>query len=152
MWSKPTLPPTATTPVPPTPLGRISHLVLLDLLGAKFPIIRSFYSTTGWLYDEFLHSENKLGDAGLLWATVKAGEYQETREKMGAKERTFFVKRTGGAFSYGVGIGAGIEDDHIPFLAKGVPVVHLISVPFPKVWHTLDVSPPFPSSADKIAD
>lgn len=31
---------------------------------------------------------------------------------------------------------AGIEDDHIPFLSRGVPVLHLISYPFPSVWHT----------------
>jgi glutaminyl-peptide cyclotransferase len=30
---------------------------------------------------------------------------------------------------------ANIEDDHIPFSERGVPVVHLIPVPFPKVWH-----------------
>ena len=30
-------------------------------------------------------------------------------------------------------------DDHLPFLAKGVPVVHLIPVPFPSVWHKMTV-------------
>lgn len=29
-----------------------------------------------------------------------------------------------------------IEDDHKPFYQKGVPVVHLITTPFPAVWHT----------------
>uniref|UniRef100_G1QP70 glutaminyl-peptide cyclotransferase n=1 Tax=Nomascus leucogenys TaxID=61853 RepID=G1QP70_NOMLE len=29
-----------------------------------------------------------------------------------------------------------VEDDHIPFLRRGVPVLHLISTPFPAVWHT----------------
>uniref|UniRef100_A0A8C4RFS3 glutaminyl-peptide cyclotransferase n=1 Tax=Erpetoichthys calabaricus TaxID=27687 RepID=A0A8C4RFS3_ERPCA len=31
-----------------------------------------------------------------------------------------------------------VEDDHVPFLKKGVPVLHLISTPFPPVWHTMD--------------
>lgn len=31
----------------------------------------------------------------------------------------------------------GIEDDHVPFLEKGVPILHLIPVPFPNEWHTL---------------
>eukprot|EP01090_Pellita_catalonica_P000920 TRINITY_DN10653_c0_g3_i1.p1 TRINITY_DN10653_c0_g3~~TRINITY_DN10653_c0_g3_i1.p1 ORF type:complete len:336 (-),score=51.36 TRINITY_DN10653_c0_g3_i1:473-1480(-) len=31
---------------------------------------------------------------------------------------------------------SAIEDDHKPFLNRGVPVMHLISVPFPSVWHT----------------
>jgi len=29
-----------------------------------------------------------------------------------------------------------VEDDHVPFMQRGVPVLHLISVPFPQVWHT----------------
>lgn len=29
-----------------------------------------------------------------------------------------------------------VEDDHIPFLKRGVPILHLITVPFPRVWHT----------------
>ncbi len=32
--------------------------------------------------------------------------------------------------------GFAIEDDHTPFHSKGVPVLHLIPVPFPQVWHT----------------
>ncbi|CAG0878950.1 unnamed protein product [Cyprideis torosa] len=31
----------------------------------------------------------------------------------------------------------GVQDDHLPFLAKGVPIVHLIPTPFPSTWHTL---------------
>jgi glutaminyl-peptide cyclotransferase len=30
---------------------------------------------------------------------------------------------------------AGVEDDHKPFQERGVPIVHLIPVPFPAVWH-----------------
>ena len=33
---------------------------------------------------------------------------------------------------------AGVADDHIPFQQQGVPILHLISVPFPKIWHTMD--------------
>jgi glutaminyl-peptide cyclotransferase len=29
----------------------------------------------------------------------------------------------------------GIEDDHIPFESRGVPIVHVIPTPFPEVWH-----------------
>jgi len=31
-----------------------------------------------------------------------------------------------------------IEDDHIPFLREGVPVLHLINAPFSPVWHTIN--------------
>lgn len=33
---------------------------------------------------------------------------------------------------------SGIQDDHIPFLKRGVEVLHLIPSPFPSVWHTID--------------
>jgi len=29
-----------------------------------------------------------------------------------------------------------IEDDHLPFLQKNVPILHLIAYPFPSVWHS----------------
>lgn len=29
-----------------------------------------------------------------------------------------------------------IEDDHLPFQKKGVPILHLITTPFPREWHT----------------
>ncbi|CAM4687881.1 unnamed protein product [Lepidochelys olivacea] len=31
-----------------------------------------------------------------------------------------------------------VEEDHVPFLRKGVPVLHLIATPFPWVWHTME--------------
>ena len=30
-----------------------------------------------------------------------------------------------------------IEDDHVPFMARGVEVLHLIPMPFPVVWHEI---------------
>ncbi|KAL8746784.1 MAG: hypothetical protein Q9184_007697, partial [Pyrenodesmia sp. 2 TL-2023] len=33
-------------------------------------------------------------------------------------------------------LGGYIEDDHIPFMERGVEVLHLIPNPFPRVWHT----------------
>ncbi|KAI7372243.1 hypothetical protein KC336_g20699, partial [Hortaea werneckii] len=35
-------------------------------------------------------------------------------------------------------IGGYVEDDHIPFMARGVEILHLIPSPFPSVWHTMD--------------
>lgn len=28
-----------------------------------------------------------------------------------------------------------MEDDHLPFIARGVEVLHIIPSPFPAVWH-----------------
>jgi len=30
-----------------------------------------------------------------------------------------------------------VEDDHIPFMKRGVPIFHMITLPFPNVWHTI---------------
>lgn len=31
-----------------------------------------------------------------------------------------------------------VEDDHIPFMLRGVEILHMIPTPFPTVWHTMD--------------
>jgi len=41
-------------------------------------------------------------------------------------------------FNLGPKIQNGIADDHIPFLKRGVPILHLIPIPFPAVWHTFE--------------
>ncbi|MEO0556851.1 MAG: M28 family peptidase [Bacteroidota bacterium] len=33
-------------------------------------------------------------------------------------------------------IGMPVQDDHIAFLSRGIPVVNLIQTPFPETWHT----------------
>ncbi|GAA5833330.1 hypothetical protein JCM11251_005206 [Rhodosporidiobolus azoricus] len=133
-WSEVSESPSPTRSTPQSPLRRISHLILLDLLGAPNPLIRNFFPTTGWLFDEFLHAEQRLGQAGYLWRGLRDEAYTAAAAKVGGKERSFFVPRSGGNMQ---GYAGQIEDDHIPFLKKGVPIVHLISVPFPKVWHTI---------------
>ncbi|GAA5888242.1 hypothetical protein JCM6882_000334 [Rhodosporidiobolus microsporus] len=126
--------PSPTRTTPRSPLRRISHLVLLDLLGAPNPLIRNFFPATGWLFDEFLHAEARLGEGGYLWPGLAGESYTAASTKVGVQERSFFVPRSGGNMQ---GYAGQIEDDHIPFLKAGVPIVHLISVPFPKVWHTI---------------
>lgn len=32
--------------------------------------------------------------------------------------------------------GSGVSDDHMPFLERGVSVLHLIPTSFPTTWHT----------------
>lgn len=47
------------------------------------------------------------------------------RQKSGKKSAFFSARH---AFNY-------IEDDHVPFLRRNVPVLHVIATPFPAVWH-----------------
>ncbi|KDE06660.1 hypothetical protein MVLG_03010 [Microbotryum lychnidis-dioicae p1A1 Lamole] len=132
-WSKPSTRPSAIENVPRTEMQRISHFVLLDLLGALNPYCRTFYGPTGWLYDEFANVETKLGQAGILWPGHQGKAYTKVAmaQEEGNPMKSFFMPRST------FGIMGKVEDDHIPFLEAGVPVVHMISVPFPTVWHTM---------------
>ncbi|KAG8970785.1 hypothetical protein FRC03_000002 [Tulasnella sp. 419] len=109
--------------VPGTMLSGIEHLILLDLLGAASPLVRSYFPATAWLFDAFVSAERRLGDAG---------KFNEG-DDLWRDWDSFFVPRTGYA-SQNFG---HIEDDHIPFLRRGVNILHMIASPFPRVWHTL---------------
>ncbi|KAG8708862.1 hypothetical protein FRC08_018666 [Ceratobasidium sp. 394] len=106
-----------------TILSTIEHFVLLDLLGAARPLIRSYFPSTGWLFDEMASAETRLGAAGAL---------DEKDFKWDPHRSGFFIPRTGYQATWG-----GIEDDHLPFLERGVNILHVIASPFPRVWHTL---------------
>lgn len=138
-WSQTETSPAPIQSTPKTALRRISHLVLLDLLGAPNPLIRSFFPNTGWLFDEFMHSEDRLGRAGILWPGLEQDRYSAQREQYGARERSFFVPRNAAGMQMQAG---SIEDDHLPFMRAGVPIVHMIAVPFPSVWHTIKARRP----------
>ena len=113
-------------------LDTIEHLILLDLLGTASPSIRSFYLDTAWLFDSLVDAERRLGESGLF---TYGGETSMAPDKW----RSWFVPRDRNDMNVGF-----IEDDHLPFLKKGVSVLHVISEPFPHVWHTIRV----PFSAD----
>jgi len=92
-----------------TALNRMDMMVLLDLLGAADPQLHNYFRETSWWFGTMEQSERQLMRSG-LWA---------------------------GSSSYFKGLHPGrIEDDHLPFLARGVSIMHLIASPFPKVWHT----------------
>ncbi len=43
--------------------------------------------------------------------------------------------------------GGAVEDDHLPFLRAGIPVIDLIQQPFPATWHTTADTPEHVSAA-----
>ena len=108
-----------------TELSTIEHLILLDLLGAPHPLIRSSFVSTAWLYDEMVSAEKRLGDSGA---------YAYGNDD-GGKWTSYFLPRSNSDHNFG-----GVEDDHLPFLRMGVDILHVIANPFPRVWHTLRVS------------
>lgn len=93
-------------------LDAIEAFLLFDLLGAKNPQFFDIYPATSELYSKMQDIEARLHVSG----------------KIGNKYR-YFQGKPNDYFE--------VEDDHIPFLHKGVPILHLISVPFPTVWHKL---------------
>ncbi|KAJ7074122.1 glutaminyl-peptide cyclotransferase-like protein [Mycena amicta] len=107
-----------------TEIAGIEHLILLDLLGAANPLIRSYNLDTAWLFDALVSAENRLGESG-------AFTYSKEQEMAAGKWSSFFYKRTSASMNYG-----GIGDDHLPFQERGVDILHLITAPFPAVWHS----------------
>ncbi|CAG09881.1 unnamed protein product, partial [Tetraodon nigroviridis] len=96
-------------------LHGIDLFVLLDLIGAPSPHFGSYFTNTArWLtrlqdIEKRLHSMNQLLDHPNIV------EYFWPDRPM-----------------------TQIQDDHVPFLNRGVHVLHLIPSPFPSVWHTFD--------------
>ncbi|PSS03382.1 glutaminyl-peptide cyclotransferase [Coniella lustricola] len=99
-------------------LDQISLFVLLDLLGTSDPHIPSYFLPTHWAYRAMATIEKRMRDMGLLEA--KPGKpFLPDADKMTEQFTT-----------------AHVGDDHVPFMARGVDVLHLIPTPFPWVWHT----------------
>lgn len=100
-------------------LHRIDMLVLLDLLGTPDPTFYSFFRETENWYARMVQTEEKLDNQSLLH------RYQSS-SVINRNPTRYFQSNT---------LNAGIEDDHIPFLRRNVPILHIIPVPFPDVWH-----------------
>jgi len=89
---------------------RIDMFVLLDLIGTSETGFFKLESSTGDWYDRLVGIEDSL------------------RNINSVRGNRIFKDRF---------INAGIEDDHIPFKRRDVPILHLITAPFPKVWHKI---------------
>ncbi|PKS12832.1 hypothetical protein jhhlp_001044 [Lomentospora prolificans] len=105
-----------------SPLRSISLFVLLDLLGSitPWPRVPSYFLTTHWAYQAMANVEKRLRDLGSLQTKPPAGTTQ------------FLPDSDKKATSFNRGY---IEDDHIPFMARGVEILHIIPSPFPDQWH-----------------
>uniref|UniRef100_A0A8C5II81 glutaminyl-peptide cyclotransferase n=1 Tax=Junco hyemalis TaxID=40217 RepID=A0A8C5II81_JUNHY len=97
---------------PNCPLCPQSLLVLLDLLGAPGPAIHSHFPQSHHWFLRLHDIERRLRHLGFLQSPPPP---------------FFRLSPAPGP----------VEDDHVPFLRRGVPVLHVIPTPFPRVWHTL---------------
>ena len=91
-------------------LSSIDLLVLFDLLGAARPRIPSYFLTTHWAYHGMSNIEHQL----------RSQELTATN-----KDERWLIE--GETFNTGIYKG-GIEDDHLPFMQRGVEILHMIPV------------------------
>ncbi|XP_076245540.1 glutaminyl-peptide cyclotransferase isoform X2 [Calliopsis andreniformis] len=96
-------------------LDKLDILILLDLLGAPDPTFYNYFSNTEKWYSLLMAIENKL-------SSLKKFESYS----YGQPAQRYFQPYS---------MEAGIEDDHIPFLRRDTPILHIIPYPFPTVWH-----------------
>lgn len=85
------------------------------------PQFYSFFADTERWHSHFVDIEARLAHAGQLPQHDNSGI--TTRYARG-----FFQNQATRSF---------IEDDHVPFLQRGVPILHVIPLPFPDEWHTM---------------
>ncbi|KAF1975470.1 hypothetical protein BU23DRAFT_503406 [Bimuria novae-zelandiae CBS 107.79] len=118
-----------------TPLDSIDLFVLLDLLGSKGPTVPSYFKTTHWAYKHMADVERRLRNLGLFKSSPNhALKVAKRKNKNKRAEPYFLTEANKGDSAY---YGGYIEDDHVPFLARGVEVLHVIPSPFPHVWHDI---------------
>ncbi|KAG8583172.1 hypothetical protein GDO81_008304 [Engystomops pustulosus] len=108
------------TPHPPNAentnqLHGIDLFILLDLIGATNPTFPNYFPNTVRWFNRLQSIERRLHNLGLL--------------KNHPSELLYFPS------SFRV---RQVDDDHVPFLQRGVPILHLIPAPFPHVWHTFE--------------
>ncbi|XP_068087918.1 glutaminyl-peptide cyclotransferase [Hyperolius riggenbachi] len=108
------------TPHPPgseytNQLHAMDLLVLLDLIGAPDPVFPNYFQNTFRWFNRLQAIERRLHNLGLLPDHPLENSYFLSSNR--AKQ---------------------IVDDHVPFLERGVPVLHLIPSSFPDVWHTFE--------------
>ncbi|KAL8917466.1 MAG: hypothetical protein Q9172_005846 [Xanthocarpia lactea] len=133
-------------------ISTISLFVLLDLLGAKNPKVQSHFKTTHWAYKKMASLERRLRSLSLFESSDKAASSKEASSKKAASKKASSKQRspkkaskrddavfltefdkTGDRW-----LGGMIGDDHLPFMERGVDVLHIIHLPFPPVWHTIE--------------
>ena len=125
------------------PLSSISLFVLLDLLGSKSPKVPSYFKTTHWAYKHMAKLETRLRELGLFKSSPNHPSKREARNE---KEIETIIpeKRAEPLFlteankkESDTWLGGLIGDDHVPFLARGVEILHVIPGKFPSVWHEM---------------
>lgn len=119
-----------------SPLASIDLFVLLDLLGSKDPKVPSYFKMTHWAYKLMATAEKRLREAGKFKSSPNHSSKKARKDGKKRKEPMFLHQ--GEKSETDMWSGGYVEDDHVPFMARGVDILHIITSPFPRVWHTMD--------------
>ena len=118
-----------------TPLDSISLFVLLDLLGSAQPKVPSYFKTTHWAYKHMADIEARLRSLSLFKSSPNhPARVAKRKNKKPRQEPRFLTEaeKTDELF-----MGGYVQDDHVPFMKRGVDILHMIPSPFPRVWHEM---------------
>ena len=113
---------------------KIALFVLLDLLGNNNIKVYDYFSNTSPLHSEMLSIETKLRSAHLFELFPRTGFFCSVKFLIFSFYR--IDSTVASIFSSMKRYNSGVEDDHIPFLRKGVPILYVMPSPFPSVWHS----------------
>lgn len=80
----------------------------------------SYFQTTHWAYQRMASLEGRLRRLNVLATEGTGAKFLPEAKKKPTQFSPGFV-----------------EDDHMPFMARGVDILHIIPTPFPPVWHTM---------------
>jgi glutaminyl-peptide cyclotransferase len=118
-----------------TPLDSIDLFLLLDLLGSAGPTVPSYFKTTHWAYQKMAAIEHRLRERGLFKSSPNHSSKMAKRANKKTRREPYFLPEAdkGDGFFR----GGYIEDDHVPFMKRGVEILHMIPSPFPHVWHEI---------------
>lgn len=119
-----------------TPIDSIDLFLLLDLLGSASPTVPSYFKTTHWAYQRMAQVETRLRSLRQFRSSPNHPGKRANDDAQPRDEPHFLPeagKKEGDRW-----YGGMIEDDHIPFQARGVDILHMIPAPFPSVWHKMD--------------
>ncbi|KAL1629618.1 hypothetical protein SLS54_001370 [Diplodia seriata] len=116
-----------------TAISSIQLFVLLDLLGASSPRIPSYFQTTHWAYQAMAKLEKRLRGLGELKSSPNHHSKKTGTKKF--DEPTFLPDADKEVSAL---MGGMVSDDHLPFMMRGVEILHMIPTPFPRVWHEMD--------------
>ena len=116
-------------------LSSISLFLLLDLLGEKNPNVPSWFKTTHWAYRSMATLENRLRSHSLFLSSTEHPKSGIIHRRNKRADSLFLPQAEKGETEW---LEVKMEDDHLPFMERGVEILHIIPYPFPRVWHNMD--------------